>query len=179
MEIYCIRRKPPAAQAFSKGQAFRLPKSDPKYNPDIVHTSKSSNPAYNHFIHASVQPQRGEIVNDKSTNPSISSSAQPQRREIVNVKSTNPSDLNRYQRDAAEKAERQRNAPKRNVPIPEEDDSSNTDGETSRLHEDKLLPAQKSQILKLKTAIKRINSKTCSSGYLKDKEKAIIAVEAD
>jgi hypothetical protein len=41
------------------------------------------------------------------------------------------------------------------------------------LYEDKLLPAQKSQILKLKTAIKRIKSKTYSSGYLKDKEKAI------
>jgi hypothetical protein len=111
-----IRPEPPAAQAFSKGQAFRLTQSDLKYNPDIVHTSKSSNPAYNPFIHASVQPKR---------------------REIVNVKSTNPSDLNRDQMDTAEKTERQRNAPRRNAPIPEEEDSSNTDGETSWLYEDR------------------------------------------
>jgi hypothetical protein len=144
-----------------------------------VDTLKSSNPAYNPFIHASVQPQRHETVNDKSTNPSVSSSVQPKRREIVNVKSTNPSDLNRDQRDAAEKAERQRNAPRRNAPIPEEEDSSNTDGETSWLYEDKLLPEQKSQILKLTTAIKCIKSKTYSFGYLKDKEEAIVAAEQD
>jgi hypothetical protein len=78
-----IRPEPPAAQAFSKGQAFLLTKSDPKYNPGIVHTSKSSNPAYNPFIHASAHPQRHEAVNDKSTNLSVSSSAQPKRREIV------------------------------------------------------------------------------------------------
>jgi hypothetical protein len=47
------------------------------------------------------------------------------------------------------------------------------------LYEDKLLPAQKSQILKLKTAIKRIKSKTYESGYLKEKDRAIIAAEAD
>ncbi len=33
--------------------------------------------------------------------------------------------------------------------------------------------------MKLNTAIKRIKSKTYSSGYLKDKEKAIIAAEVD
>ncbi len=89
------RREPPAVQdnedrqgriqTFSKGQAFRPTKSDPNYNPDIIHMARISNPAYNPFIHASVQAQR---------------------RVIVNVKSTNPSDPNRDQRDAAEKAER-------------------------------------------------------------------------
>ena len=120
--------------------------------------ARSSNPAFNPFIHANVQPQR---------------------REIVNVKSTNPSDLNREQRDAAEKAERRRRAPQKNAPIPEDGDSTNTDGETSMLYENKMLPAAKSQILKLRTAFKRIKSKTYESGYLKEKDKAITAAEAD
>ncbi len=47
------------------------------------------------------------------------------------------------------------------------------------MYEDKLLPAQKSQILKLNTAIKRIKSKTYSSDYSKEKDKAIKAAEAD
>ncbi len=37
----------------------------------------------------------------------------------------------------------------------------------------------KSQILKLRTAIKRIKSKTYEYGYLKEKDKAITAAEAD
>ncbi len=47
------------------------------------------------------------------------------------------------------------------------------------MYEDKLLPAQKSQILKLNTAIKRIKSKTYSSDYSKGKDKAIKAAEVD
>jgi hypothetical protein len=121
-------------------------------------TARSSNPAYNPFIHANVRPQR---------------------RGIIDIKSTNPSDLNREQRDAAEKAERRRRAPQKNAPIPEDGDSTNTDGETSMLYENKLLPAANSQILKLRTAIKRIKSKTYEYGYLKEREKAITAAEAD
>jgi hypothetical protein len=146
------KRELPAAQENVDRQGRNMSFSKSHY------TAKSSNPAYNPFIHASVQPQR---------------------RGIVNVKSTNPSDLNREQRDAAEKAERRRRAPPRNAPIPEDGDSTNTDGETSMLYQSKLLPAQKSQILQLETAIKRIKSKTYESSYLKEKNKAILSAEAD
>ncbi len=73
-------------------------------------------------------------------NPFIYASAQPQRQDAITFKSTNPSDLNWEQRDSAEKAEVWRRAPK-NAPIPSDGDDTNTDGETSYLYEDKLLPA--------------------------------------
>jgi hypothetical protein len=148
----------PKPKATSNHQAFRLTKKDPKYNPDVMHQQRSVNPAYNPFIHAS---------------------AQPQRQDAISFRSTNPSNLNQDQRDAAEKAEARRSAPKRNAPIPEDEDSTNTDGETSWLYESKLLPAQKSQILKLKTAIKRIKSKVYDLRYMREKDKAIAAAESD
>jgi hypothetical protein len=120
--------------------------------PQVMSTKRNVNPAYNPFIHASTQPQR---------------------QDAITFKSTNPSDLNWEQRDSAEKAEVRRSDPKKNASIPSDGDETNTDGETSSLFEDKLVPAQKSQILRLKTAIKRITSKAYTPGYLKDKERAI------
>jgi hypothetical protein len=71
------------------------------------------------------QPQRQE------------SKKQPQRQDIYLGPSSNPSKLDNDQVDAAaEKAENRRCAPKRNAPIPEDDDETNTDGETSWLFED-------------------------------------------
>ena len=43
---------------------------DPTFNPDIVHTKRNVNPAYNPFIHASGQPQRQDVISFRSTNPS-------------------------------------------------------------------------------------------------------------
>ena len=123
-------------------------------------TRKTVNPAYNPFVHAS-------------------SSSQPHRRDIMGHRSTNPSDLNWEQMESAEKAEVRRRAPIKNAPIPSDGDETNTDGETSMLYEDQLLPAQKSQILKLNTEIKRIKSKNYTPGYMRDKERAINHAELE
>jgi hypothetical protein len=156
--IKSLRHEHPAAQDNSmrreQPQASVPTRTEPERGstPQVMSAKRNVNPAYNPFIHAS---------------------AQPQRQDAITFKSTNPSDLNWEQRDSAEKAEVRRSAPKKNAPIPSDGDETNTDGETSSLFEDKLLPAQKSQILRLKTAIKRIKSKTYSPGYLKNKERAI------
>ncbi len=65
------------------------------------------------------------------------------------------------------------------MPIPSDGDKTNTDGETDFLYEDKLLPDQKTQILKLKTTIRRIKSKNYDMGYMREKDKAIAAAESD
>ncbi len=121
---------------------------------------RNINPSYNPFVHAS-------------------SSSQPHRQDTTGHRSTNPSDLNWEQRESAEKAEVRRRAPGRNAPIPSDGDETNTDGETSVLYEDKLLPAQKSQILKLRTEIKRIKSKNYALSYIRDKERAINHAELE
>jgi hypothetical protein len=83
------------------------------------------------------------------------------------------------QRESAEKAELQRNARKKSVPIPSDGDDTNTDGETSNLYENKLSTAEKVQIAKLTHEIKRIKSRIYTPAYLKDRERAINNAEFD
>ncbi len=133
-------------RATSIHQAFRRTKNDPSYNPSKPQ-QRRINPSYNPFIH----------VGD-----------QPARQDIISFRSTNPSNLDREQRESAEKAEVRRNAPRKNAPIPSDGDETNTDGESDLLFEDKLLPAQKHHIRTLEKAIRRIRSRLYegkSSGY--------------
>ena len=113
------------------------------------------------------QPQRQE------------SAMQPLRQDKVLIPSSNPSKLDEEQIESAEKAEIHRRAGKRNAPIPETDDETNTDGETNMLFEDKLLPEQRAKISRLLTDIKRIKQRNYSLGYMREKEKDIKAAEAD
>jgi hypothetical protein len=55
----------------------------------------------------------------------------------------NPTRLSAEQIESAEDAERRRNAPRRNAPIPEEDDSTRAEDDTALLFADKLLPSDK------------------------------------
>jgi hypothetical protein len=114
------------------------------------------------------QPQRQE------------SAMQPQRKATVLIPSSNPSGSNEEQIESAEKAEIRRRAPKRNAPIPEDDDETNTDGETNRLFESRLLPDQKAKISQLVKDVRRIKQKNYTPGYYaKDKESDIEAAEKD
>jgi hypothetical protein len=129
------------------------------------------NPSFNPFVHATTQPQRQDVQPQRQE-------AQPQRQDVVPFRSTNPSDLDREQRESAEKAEVRRRAPRRNAPIPSDGDETNTDNETSHLFEDKLSTAEKSRILRLKTEIKRIKSSIYTPAYLKERERAIKNAES-
>jgi hypothetical protein len=69
---------------------------------------------------------------------------------LPNVPALNPSSLDEEQIESADKAERRRNAPKKSAPIPEDADSTETDGEvTSYLFEDKMIPEDKVTIMRL------------------------------
>ncbi len=81
--------------------------------------------------------------------------------------------------ESAERAEIRRRAPKRNAPIPESDDETNTDGETNHLFENRLLPEQKIKISRLLKDMKRIKSKIYSPGYLNERDRDIRAAEAE
>jgi hypothetical protein len=113
------------------------------------------------------QPQRQE------------SAMQPQRQATFLIPSSNPSELDEEQIESVEKAEIRRRAPKRNAQIPEEDDSTNTDGETDMLFENRLLPDQKAKISQLVKDIRRIKQKNYTPGYVKDKESNIEAAKKD
>jgi hypothetical protein len=113
------------------------------------------------------QPQRQE------------SAMQSQRQATFLILSSNPSGLDEEQIESAEKAEIRRRAPKRTTPIPEEDDSTNTDGETNRLFKSRLLPDQKAKISQFVKDIRRIKQKNYTPGCVKDKESNIEAAEKD
>jgi hypothetical protein len=91
----------------------------------------------------------------------------------------NPSRLGVEQIESAENAARRRNAPRRNAPIPEEDDSTGTEDETALLFADKLLPSDKLKIKRLKKDIFRIRQGTQTQDYLWKRDKAIKAAEAE
>jgi hypothetical protein len=98
---------------------------------------------------------------------------------LPNVPALNPSSLDEEQIESADKAERRRNVPKKNAPIPEEEDSIETDGETTNyLFEDKIIPTDKTMIMRLTKDVKRIEAQNYSADYLKRRDKAITAVEA-
>ena len=102
-----------------------------------------------------------------------------QRQDTVHISSSNPGRLDEEQQiESAEKAEIRRRAPKRNAPIPESDDETNSEGETNYLFESKLLPDQKVRISRLLKDMKRIKSKTYSPGYLNERDRDIRAAEA-
>jgi hypothetical protein len=91
----------------------------------------------------------------------------------------NPNRLSIEQIESAENAERRRNAPRRNAPIPEEDDSTGTEDEAALLFADKLLPSDKLKIKRLKKKIFRIKQHTQTQDYLWKRDKAIKAAEAE
>ncbi len=94
------------------------------------------------------------------------------------VPALNPSSLDEEQIESADKAHRRRGAPKKNAPIPEDEDSTETDGETTNyLFEDKMLPEDKATILRLNKDIKRIRAQNYTADYLKKRDKAISAAE--
>ncbi len=68
-----------------------------------------------------------------------------------NATALNPSSLDEEQIESADKAQRRRVAPRKNAPIPEDDDSTETDGEaTNYLFEDKMLPEDKANDIAVK-----------------------------
>ncbi len=98
---------------------------------------------------------------------------------LPNVPALSPSSFDEEQIESADKAERRRIAPKKNAPIPEDEDSTETDGETTNcLFEDKMLPEDKATILRLNKDIKRIKAQNYSADYLRKRDKAIAAAEA-
>ena len=137
-------------------------------NEDI--TKRRVNPAYDPFSSSSNQPQRQSV---------ITSSSQPQRQNVITSRSANPSKLDWEQQKSAEKAEAVRRAPRKNAPIPETDDDTNTDGETSLLFESKLSGEDKSRILRLAFEIRQIKSSNLSAAYLKERVKAINNAELE
>jgi hypothetical protein len=92
--IKSLRHESPAAQDNAKRreppQAEVPTRTDPEQRatPHVMSAKRNVNPAYNPFIHASVQPQR---------------------QDVITFRSTNPSDLNIDQRESVEKAEVRRN----------------------------------------------------------------------
>jgi hypothetical protein len=87
--------------------------------------------------------------------------------------------IDEEQIEAADKNERRRNAPKKNAPIPEDEDSTETAGETTNyLFEDKMLPEDKATLLRLNKDIKRIKAQNYTADYLRKRDKAITAAEA-
>jgi hypothetical protein len=90
-----------------------------------------------------------------------------------------PTRLSVEQIESAENAERRRNAPRRNAPIPDEDDSTGTENDTALLFADKLLPSDKLKIKRLKKDIFRIRQHTQTQDYLWKRDKAIKAAEAE
>jgi hypothetical protein len=85
----------------------------------------------------------------------------------------NPSSLNEEQIKSADKAERRRNAPIKDVPCPEEDDATETDGKSTYLY------ADKNRIMWLTKEMKRIKSQNHSADYLRKRDKAIKAAEEE
>jgi hypothetical protein len=79
---------------------------------------------------------------DKSAvNPSSDKSAVKVEAPLPSVPALNPSGLDEEQIESADKAQRRRVAAKKNAPIPEDEDSTGTDSETTKyLFEDKMLP---------------------------------------
>jgi hypothetical protein len=104
--------------------------------------------------------------------------------EVINeaptpsVPALNPSSLNEEQIESADKAERRRNAPRKNAPIPEDEDSTRTDGETNYFFEDKMILADKNRIMRLSKEMKRIKAQNYPADYLKKRDKVITAAEA-
>jgi hypothetical protein len=89
-----------------------------------------------------------------------------------------PSGLSIEQIESCEDAERRRNAPRRNAPIPSDGDSTEPEDD-GYLFANKLLPSDKLIIKRLKKEIFRIKQHTQSQDYLWKRDKAIKAAEAE
>jgi hypothetical protein len=89
-----------------------------------------------------------------------------------------PSGLSIEQIESCEDAERRRNAPRRNAPIPSDGDTTEPEDE-GYLFADKLLPSDKLKIKRMKKEIFRIKQHTQSQDYLWKRDKAIKAAEAE
>jgi hypothetical protein len=89
-----------------------------------------------------------------------------------------PSGLSIEQIESAEDAERRRNAPRKNAPIPSDGDSTGPEDD-GFLFADKLLPSDKLKIKRLQKEIFRIKQHTQSQDYLWKRDKAIKAAEVE
>jgi hypothetical protein len=90
-----------------------------------------------------------------------------------------PSGLSIEQIESAEDAERRRNAPRKNAPIPSDGDSTGPEDD-GMLFADKLLPSDKLKIKRLKKEIFRIKQHTQTQDYLwKKRDKVIKAAEVE
>jgi hypothetical protein len=67
--------------------------------------------------------------------------------------------------------------PQERMRCPEEENSTGTDGETTWLYADKMIPADKNKIMRLTKEMKRIRSQIHSADYLRKRDKAIKAAE--
>jgi hypothetical protein len=113
-----------------------------------------------------------------SVNTSGDKSAGKIAAPLPSVPALNPNALDEEQIESADKANRRRIAPRKNAPIPEDDDTTGTDSETTKdLFEDKMLPEDKATIMRLKKDIKRIKAQNYSADYLRKRDKAISAAE--
>jgi hypothetical protein len=111
-------------------------------------------------------------------NPSSDKSAVKVGAQVPSVPALNPSGLDEEQIESADNAQRRRIASRKNAPIPEDEDSTGTDSETTKyLFEDKMLPEDKATIMRLRKDIKRIKAQNYSADYLKRRDKAISAAE--
>jgi hypothetical protein len=93
------------------------------------------------------------------------------------AKSANLSALNRDQVDRAEDAERRRNRPPRDAPIPGEDESSSEDD--GNMFMDKMLPADKLMIRNLRHDESGIRSGNPNKRYIEKKDRILAAAEVD
>ena len=118
------------------------------------------------------------LMGDTTTPPVISNapviSSAPKTPVISSAPRTPViSQLSEQQQEAAERTYRHRtNTDRSNIPIPQSDDSSQDEDDS--LFDDKMLPADKNKIMRLRTDIKRIKGGTVyPSGYEKDRSRAI------
>ena len=114
-----------------------------------------------------------QVVNPSGDNSTVKAEA-----PLPSVPALNPSGLDEEQIESADNAQRRRVASRKNAPIPEDEDSTGTESETTKyLFEDKMLPEDKATIMRLKKDIKRIKAQNYSADYLRRRDKAISAAE--
>jgi hypothetical protein len=128
--------------------------------------------------HTNAWKSQTGLMGDTTTPPVINSTPEINSTPLINrtpVINKTPvlSKFSEEQQEAAEKTHRHRtNTDRSNIPIPQSDDSSQDEDDS--LFDDKLLPADKNRIMRLRTEIKRIKGGTVyPTGYENDRRHAI------
>jgi hypothetical protein len=172
-----------------------LSEDNPQYKPLKPKVSKRPNPrdyrplknvAHNPFISSDKAPSdkwgqglmslpHGSARTNAWKNKQISNAPEISSAAVISSAPKTPviSKFSEEQQDAAEKTYRHRtNTDRSNIPIPQSDDSSQDEDDS--LFDDKMLPADKNKIMRLRTEIKRIKGGTVyPSGYEDDRRRAI------